>query len=89
MLEQIDMLGEEVVPFLREKFAGCRPAGVLEAAARGAHRCCQGADRVMKLVVVSAGLHLGALCLWRAMACSTTYFIMRPRTADETRVPAD
>jgi hypothetical protein len=36
VLEQIDILGEEVVPVLREKFDECRPAGVLEAAPHAA-----------------------------------------------------
>jgi hypothetical protein len=31
VLEQIDMLGEEVVPVLREEFAKGRPAGVPDA----------------------------------------------------------
>jgi hypothetical protein len=32
VLEQLDILGEEVVPVLREEFAKLRPAGVPETA---------------------------------------------------------
>jgi hypothetical protein len=42
----------------------------------------------MKLVVVPRGCAAVPFCLWRAMACSTTYFTTRRRPADETRDPA-
>ena len=65
VLEQLDLLGEEVVPVLRKEFAARRPAHVPDApthAARVAAAChCRdrvaGGDRMTKrIVVVSAGL---------------------------------
>lgn len=38
MLEQLDLLGEEVVPVLREEFAKRRPAGVPDAPTHGSPR---------------------------------------------------
>ena len=43
-LEQIDMLGEEVVPVLRKEFAAVRPAGVPDAPTHASLLAARGTD---------------------------------------------
>lgn len=62
VLEQLDLLGEEVVPVLRKEFANGRPADVPDVPdtrCPGRRRGLpEGRDRRMKLVAVSAGLSI-------------------------------